>query len=207
MKFVDWIKQHRLKVKQLVKGKVYSVDNQKFVLIKPKKVKKWRNEQTLFDEDLCFLLTESDWEFVEAGCWILFKFGERYYYTPTKPDQTEIGATFNDFKWLGKAKLLDDRKFTHLGCHTQYELLNGSHDASDWVKKATFLQQTALGICDKDTLAGTLSFQVECEARGIKPILGMTATIGYKYDGVVERFTGKLYVKNVTGWRNFVENQ
>ena len=56
------------------------------------------------------------------------------------------------------------QEFVNLGIHTPFELLNGSFSLTDWIKKAKYLGQSALGICDYNTMAATLILQKECEA-------------------------------------------
>lgn len=66
---------------------------------------------------------------------------------------------------------------------------------------------TALGICDRNTLAGTLAFQTACLGKGLKPIIGETVTVACNYDpaaDVQETFSLKLYAMNTQGWRNLL---
>ena len=103
--------------------------------------------------------------------YVLFNFGDLFYYAVINRDkfleERKLPLEFNDFKYLGKAVQDLKQKFSHLGVHSEYELLNGSGLSEDWVKKAKFYDHEALGICDKNTLAGTLAHQLSCNIAGI----------------------------------------
>ena len=65
----------------------------------------------------------------------------------------------------------------------------------------------ALGICDKNTMAGVLSFQTACEKKGVKSIIGETVTVAIDYSEEKqnqETFELKLYVLNYEGWKNLL---
>ena len=114
---------------------------------------------------------------------------------------------FRDFKYLGTSTAEELVPFVHLGVHSEYEFLNGSSNCDEWATKARFNRMTALGICDRNTLAGTLAFQTACLAKGVKPIIGETITVACNYDPAVEiqeTFSLKLYVMNAAGWRNLL---
>lgn len=145
--------------------------------------------------------------------YLLFEFGRRWYYTKPVAKSTEYDgdlfeANFTDFKFLGKATVaIDNMPFVHFGVHSEYELLNGSGKADIWCSKAKFLGQDALAICDKQTLAGTITFQLSCDTHKIKSILGETLPIAHNYDADKEHqitFDVKLYVKNHEGWINLI---
>ena len=88
--------------------------------------------------------------------YIVFKFGNNWYYYDTRQE-----FKFRILKYIGKRKKLEHQQpFVNLGVHTPFELLNGSFSLADWVKKAKYLNQTALGICDYNTMAATLILQI-----------------------------------------------
>ena len=91
----------------------------------------------------------------------------------------------------------------NLGIHTPYELLNGSGDISLWVKKAKWLGHTAIGICDKNTMAATLNLQKECAKAGLKHIFGYSFSL--EEDG--ETADMKIYVQTQTGLQNLLRIQ
>ena len=106
------------------------------------------NIQTLQEEDINY---------------IVFQFGDNWYYYDTRKD-----FEFQILKYVGNRKPLNHaQEFVNLGIHTPFELLNGSFSLTDWIKKAKYLGQSALGICDYNTMAATLILQKECEAAGI----------------------------------------
>jgi DNA polymerase-3 subunit alpha len=160
------------------------INNKCFVLVAPNK------EGKLFTEDFILITDISPKE----DQYYVFKFGGKWYYcdNPAKPE-------LNLLKYIGEVEL-SFAPTPFLGIHGKYEILNGSRDYKDWCKKAKFLEINTLGICEKNTLAGTLSFQIACKESGIKPVIGATYTVDrndYKYDV-------KCYVKNEKGWENIL---
>lgn len=128
----------------------------------------------------------------------VFQFGSKFYYTPV---DKIIDFELIPFLYIGKAKMDFINTWPFLGIHGRYELMNGSRDYSDWCKKATYLNMSVLGICEKHTLAGTLPFQKACDKAGIKSIIGGSYIVEGK-EGTTYQI--KLYVKNNKGWRNLL---
>lgn len=126
----------------------------------------------------------------------VFKFGGKYYWTE-KHDKVNL----TPLKYIGKS-VSDIPTESFLGVRGAYELLNGSRLYKDWCKKAKFLGVKTLGICEKNTLAGTLKFQLECKKSGIKPILGATYTVFNEEDDI--RYDIKCFASNEIGWRNLL---
>jgi len=160
----------------------------------------------LVGEGFSLILSEEQENRLSKGDieYVLFQFGGRFYYSPvkvTKREDVEVELGFNDFKNLGEADQVLDYEFVHLGVHTEYEMMNGTHSAKDWAKRAKFLKYEHLGICDRNTLAGVLLFQKACTDEGIKPILGETISVLYKKDEIYDL---KLFVVNSKGWRNLL---
>jgi len=62
--------------------------------------------------------------------------------------------------------------FTHLHVHTEYSLLDGACRIRDLVKRAKELGMDSLAITDHGVMYGVIDFARECEANGIKPIIG-----------------------------------
>lgn len=168
----------------------------------------------IIDEDFAFILSDEEFDILEENKvdFILFEFGAKFYYSSIKQDKNRYNEIifkpeFNDFKYLGKASEPFVMDFVHLGIHSEYEMMNGSGSAELWVKKGVFLQCKALGICDKNTLAGTLSFQEACEKKGIKSVIGETIVVAKDFlENKLnqETFELKLYVLNDEGWRNLL---
>lgn len=169
----------------------------------------------IIDERFSFAVTADEFDALYDGVvkYILFEFGGKFYYSNIKKDHLRLDKTvvfrpeFRDFKYLGASTAEELVPFVHLGVHSEYEFLNGSSNCDEWATKARFNRMTALGICDRNTLAGTLAFQTACLAKGVKPIIGETITVACNYDPAVEiqeTFSLKLYVMNAAGWRNLL---
>lgn len=169
----------------------------------------------IIDERFSFAVTADEFDALYDGAvkYILFEFGGKFYYSNIKKDHLRLDKTvvfrpeFRDFKYLGTSTAEELVPFVHLGVHSEYEFLNGSSNCEEWAAKAKFNRMTALGICDRNTLAGTLAFQTACLGKGLKPIIGETVTVACNYDpaaDVQEIFSLKLYAMNTQGWRNLL---
>ena len=169
----------------------------------------------IIDEDFGLVMSDEEFDLCDKKevDFILFEFGTKFYYTPLKEDRSKYNEIiykpeFNDFKYLGKCSEEEILPFIHLGVHDEYEMLNGSGDAKLWAKKAAFLGHKALGLSDKNTLAGTLAFQEACEKYKLQPIIGETIVVAKDYDPssnlLPETFELKLFVSNEDGWKNLL---
>ena len=142
------------------------------------------NIETLHDEEIFY---------------IVFKFGDNWYYYDTRKE-----FKFNILKYIGTRKKCEhDQPFVNLGVHTPYELLNGSFSIGDWVKKAKYLGQKAIGICDYNTMVGALVLQKECLSAGISPVFGYSLTFT---DGV-DKVGAKIYCQTQNGLQNLLRIQ
>ena len=160
------------------------------------------NENVFCDNlnlNLCVANTYEEELFDEGLLNTIYKFGDIFYYT-TNDIGDESKADMTPLQSVGKSFLEISDDYTHLGVHGHRELLNGSGDYEDYVKKAVFFGYKALGICEKNTLAGTMIFQNSCKKHGIKSILGMSIDIS-TLDG---KCGGKVYAKNNVGWKNIL---
>lgn len=186
MNFNDWITFTGLQI-ELILPNVFIIENEgSFLLLEDKKI--------LFDEKLKWQLTEEEQTLVKEIDYLCFEFGGLWYYSDKNKFQ------LNPFRYLGTIKKEIDLDFAFLGIHGNHELLNGSRLYEDWVKKAKFLQIKTLGICELNTLAGTLPFQIACQQEKIKSIIGCTITIK---EGISEE-KYKVYVVSEIGWRNLL---
>ena len=168
----------------------------------------------IIDEDFAFILSDDEFDLLDGGkvSRILFEFGGKFYYSAVKADRNKYNEIiykpeFNDFKYLGACTEEEIMPYAHLGVHTEYEMLNGSGSCDLWVRKARFLGVKHLGVCDRNTLASSLSFQSACEKEGIKSIIGETVTVARNYtEGAdnQETFELKLYCINYKGWKNLL---
>lgn len=128
----------------------------------------------------------------------VYKFGGVWYYLPVGEEED---VKLRRLKYLGTAvQTIPTGVF--LGVHGQYEIMSGSGTYKDWCSKAKFLGVHTLGICEKNSLAGALKFQMECKANDIKSVIGMECTV---YDSANDyRFTVKVFVRNEAGWRDLL---
>ena len=125
---------------------------------------------------------------------VIFEFGGNFYYS--KFEKFEL----NELRYLGdNTYLISDNSF--IGVHGGMDILKGSRQYHEWVKKAKFLGIKNLGIAELDTLAGTMKFQIECNKSGIKPIIGMQVTV---LDSNESKHLVNLYTKNEIGWSNLL---
>jgi len=205
--FEEWCSKNRINLEHIQES-IYSVaEFGAFLLIES-------GDDLLINSENQFLLSGSDRTIIENHedlRAVVFEFGGLYYFTDIDRslflDEQNLSMKLNDFKYIGKAKTDHDIPFCHLGIHGEYELLNGSGLAEDWVKKSKFYGHESLGICDKNTLAGTLSHQIECEKKGIKPILGETIDVkfGNTAEGhpIIHEFI--VFAANKRGWRNILK--
>lgn len=177
---------------------VYKIGGNTFELYKPD------NDGALFDDDFRFTgLPMNPGRYSQRGTTIdtsadyyAYKFGGCWYMLP-RDDRNAVKLV--RLKYLGTAAQEVQPTSFFLGVHGQYEILSGSGTYTDWCRKAKFLGVKALGICEKDTLAGVLKFQAECLTYGLKPIIGMECSV---YDVAADyKFTVKIYVKNADGWQ------
>ena len=144
-----------------------------------------KDTETIFDEDMNFL-PESKLD-VDA---IIYEFAGRWYI-----NEQDEALALTELVYEGEAKQkLPTKSF--LGIRSGFELGNGVGNYSTYIKKAKFLGTTALGMCEKNTLAGALNFQKECISNGIKSIIGMTIPI----QGNDSIYDAKVYAKNFQGW-------
>lgn len=147
-----------------------------------------------------FNLMERPEVLMEEGIFhVAFPFGRNWYYYDLRES-----FRFNILKYVGRPKpLKHDIPFVNLGIHTPYELLNASGSLETWCRKAKWLGQTAVGICDRNTMAATLNLQKECAKAGLKHVFGYTLTMLHD-DKPVEV---KIYALNDDGLHNLLRIQ
>lgn len=151
-------------------------------------------------EFLRFNLMENPEVLMAEGIYhVAFPFGDNWYYFNLQEE-----FRFNILKYVGKRQPCGMRvPFVNLGVHTPFELLNGSGNIAHWVGKAKYLGHTALGICDRNTMAATLNLQKECTAQGMKHVFGYTLEM--EHDG--EKIEMKVYAQTQRGMRNLLRIQ
>lgn len=147
--------------------------------------------------NLSFNLMERPEVLMEEGIFhVAFPFGRNWYYYDLRES-----FRFNTLKYVGRPKPpRHDIPFVNLGIHTPYELLNASGALETWCRKAKWLGQTAVGICDRNTMAATLNLQKECARAGLKHVFGYSLTM--EHDG--EPVDIKIYALNDEGLHNLL---
>mgnify|MGYP000169610501 CR=1 FL=1 len=152
------------------------------------------------DSGIRFNLMESpDVLMQEEIYYVAFPFGDNFYYYDLREE-----FRFNLLRYIGKRQPTRlDVPFVNLGVHTPFELLNGSGDVTDWVRKAKYLGHTALGICDYNTMAATLTLQKECIKAELKQVFGYSFTLRH----LDEKVEMKIYALSQTGLRNMLRIQ
>ena len=195
--FNKWCQENNLDVTNIA-NQVFTCGGKVYLLLEEK-------EGNVCDQDYHFILSEYERRALKEPKFsidaVVYKWGTHFCYTKVgvmdQPDNDNV----KDFKYLGETTF-EKPGMPFLGVHGQYEILNGSRFYGDWVRKAKFLGISTLGICEKNTLAGTMSFQEACQGEEIKSILGETITIRNEGDLFSE---GKVYALNEKGWKNILQ--
>ncbi len=164
---------------------LYSINNQTYEYVEP-------IDDVYFNNKFDFIYKDSPADFY------IILFGGRYYYISTNSKEK---VKLNLLRYLGNDSHCD-YTLAFLGVHGPYEICNGSRLYKDWIKKANFLQVKYLGICEKNTLAGLIKFQLACKENDIKPILGASYTV-YNVSKDI-KYDVKCYIKNLTGYKNIL---
>lgn len=131
---------------------------------------------------------------------VAFKFGDNWYYHDLREE-----FNMKILKYVGN-RVAPQRKekFINLGIHTPYELLNGSFSISNWVQKAKHMGQTAIGVCDKNTMASLLNLQKTCKDAGMKHVFGYTLDCRVSETEVISL---KIYCLSQEGLKNLLRVQ
>lgn len=186
MELKNWISLHRLDAQ--ISSNICTLNEKKYLILE---------EEIIFDSDFNLNLSKNHQAILVQGGIedVVFEFGNNWYCTAI--DDVKL----TPFRYIGKeVSEFSEVEFPYLGIHGEYDLCNGSRTYDEWCKKAKFLNTTTLGICENNTLAGTLSFQLACKSNGIKSIIGETVTVSKD----IETYKVKLYVKDYTGWVNLL---
>ncbi len=149
---------------------------------------------------LCFNLMENPDVLMEEGIYhVAFPFGRNWYYYDLREE-----FRFNILKHIGRPKPQRiDVPFVNIGIHTPYELLNAAGSLETWCAKAKWLGHTAIGICDRNTMAATLNLQKECAKAGLKHIFGYSTEVQIIEDTI----SVKIYALNNKGLHNLLNIQ
>lgn len=88
--------------------------------------------------------------------------------------------------------------FVPLHIHSHYSLLRALPKIPDLVKKAKDEGCEALCLTDLDNLYGAIEFYIECKKKGLKPIVGLDATL-------VDNHRLILLAKDAAGYKNLLK--
>lgn len=180
---IEYLKQNKIYFKE-IDDNFIEIDSKKCFLVRP-------TDGVLFSEDFILIADENCDRYV-------YCFGGNWYWEEHNDyDKPKL----NELRYIGSTTS-PLRTDCFLGIRGGYELLNGSRTYEDWIKKAKFMECKALGICEKNTLAGVLKFQLACQKESIKSIIGATYTI-FREDRDL-RYDIKIYVQNQIGWQNLL---
>ena len=195
--FLQWCLNNHLKIEP-VTDHIFNCGDMVFLLLEEK-------DGNVCDVDYHFILNDYEKKSIKSTTLpidaVVYKWGTKFCYTKVAVMDQPDNDNVKEFKYLGTTTL-EVPNLPFLGIHGQYEILNGSRNYDDWVAKAKFLQIPTLGICEKNTLAGTMAFQQACGKGEIKSILGETITISNGNDLFCE---GKIYALTADGWKNVLQ--
>lgn len=201
----NWLQENKINYK-IVDENIFEIkDFGLFYLLKNKEVEVVDEKgnitgvkEVIFDEDFNLIIDQLESNLSSDCQYYCYWFGTKLYYI----ERNYKKFKFNILKYVGKAnQSIEFDDYTFLGVHGKYEMLNGSRDYVDWIKKAKFLGIKNLGICEKSTMAGIMNFQIECIKKEINPILGITIEIRQEND---DRYQIKLFIENEIGWNNLL---
>lgn len=188
MNIKQYVIDNNLNVEWLLSDRVLSINQINYCVVSDKEI--------MIDESFEIVLDDEDVHLIEEyNCHnIIFELGEWWFYSSIERTQ------LIPFKYIHQAS--QSTPYVHLGIHGMYEICNGSRSYKDWCKKAKFLNISTLGICEYNSLAGTLQFQQDCKDNGIKSILGITVVVK---NSTNHTYLVKLFAKNDKGWNNILK--
>ncbi len=94
--------------------------------------------------------------------------------------------------------------FVHLQVQSAYSLLSSAAKVEALVEKASSLEFKALALTDENVMYGAIAFYKECRKHGIKPIIGMTATVLSVQEDQTA-YPVVLLAKNNKGYQNLLK--
>ncbi len=101
--------------------------------------------------------------------------------------------------------------FVHLHVHTEFSFLDGECRIKELVSHAKSLGMEALAITDHGNMCGVIDFYKECNAQGIKPLIGCEVYVAARDMNEKSHDSGNsthhlvLIAKNNEGYKNLVK--
>ncbi len=96
--------------------------------------------------------------------------------------------------------------FVHLQVKSAYSLLSSAAKVEALVEKASNLGYQALALTDDNVMYGAIAFYKECKKRGVKPIIGMTASVLSEDEhNQQQAYPVVLLAKNNKGYQNLLK--
>ena len=163
---------------------------------------KWNDELFKVDEEGCvsFNCIDSIEGLRGDGIrYVIVQFGNLWYYIDIERDfKLEI------LKYVGEYSGVADDGFANLGVHDGFELLNGSSLPKSWVRKAKWIGQKAIGVCNFNTMASLYNLQCECKSAGLVPVFGYSLRCRVNSEST---FDAKILVQTQQGLQNLLRIQ
>ncbi|MBY8913175.1 DNA polymerase III subunit alpha [Bacillus sp. YC2] len=94
--------------------------------------------------------------------------------------------------------------FVHLQVHSGYSLLNSAASVKELVKEAGALGYSSLALTDENVMYGAIEFYKACKANGIRPIIGLTASL-YTDESELEACPLVLLAATNAGYQNLLK--
>ena len=98
--------------------------------------------------------------------------------------------------------------FVHLHVHTEYSLLDGAIRTKKLAEKVAGWQNKSVAMTDHGVMYGAIEFYENCNAQGVKPILGCETYVDPSGISSRESKRGNhliLLAENITGWHNLMK--
>lgn len=99
------------------------------------------------------------------------------------------------------------KEFVHLHVHTEYSLLDGAIRTKALAKKVAGWEKKAVAMTDHGVMYGAVEFYENCNAQGVKPILGCEVYVSPSGISSREKRYNHLLLlaENNTGWHNLMK--
>ncbi len=98
-----------------------------------------------------------------------------------------------------------EQDFINLKIHSQFSICEGAVKLSKLANYCKENKISAVGICDKSNLSGSLEFSNELSKLGVQPIIGTSIYVKDYLNGKVEYGNLSLFACNQTGYKNLLK--